>query len=72
MYFSAIFLALLTTLVSSNGIVSKKATTSNSTLQTVWHGNGEINYETAVEEQNVRQSHIYSAWVRSNTASTAE
>lgn len=71
-FFAAIFLALAATSVSSDDSVSKNVTTSDSTLQTWWHGNGEINYETAVEEQNVRQSHIYSAWVSSNAASSAE
>lgn len=38
-------------------------TASGTDLQTWWHDNGEINFDTAVQEGNVRQSHIYSTWV---------
>lgn len=72
MYFYASLLASSIAFVSCNFIVSKNVTASDSTLQTWWHNNGEINYQSPVQEQNVRQSHIYSAWVKSNTASTAE
>ncbi|KAJ3560710.1 hypothetical protein NPX13_g9209 [Xylaria arbuscula] len=36
-------------------------------LTTWWHETGEINYETPVQPGNVRQSHVYSAWVKSTT-----
>ncbi|KAJ4387298.1 hypothetical protein N0V93_007887 [Gnomoniopsis smithogilvyi] len=45
-------------------------TASGTDLQTWWHDNGEINFDTPVQEGNVRQSHIYSTWVGSNVAST--
>lgn len=41
-------------------------TTTGTDLQTWWHDNGEINYDSVVEDENVRQSHIYSTWVSSN------
>lgn len=71
-YSYASFLASSIAFVSSITIVSKNVTASDSSLQTWWHNNGEINYQSPVQEQNVRQSHIYSAWVKSNTASDAE
>lgn len=40
-------------------------------LMTWWHETGEINYETPVQHGNVRQSHVYSAWVKS-TADASE
>ncbi|KAI0813570.1 glycoside hydrolase [Xylaria sp. FL0064] len=40
-------------------------------LKTWWHNTGEINYETPVQKGNVRQSHVYSAWVKS-TADSSE
>ncbi|KAI1280249.1 glycoside hydrolase [Xylaria sp. FL0933] len=40
-------------------------------LKTWWHNTGEINYETPVQKGNVRQSHVYSAWVKS-TADPSE
>ncbi|KAI0487713.1 dextranase precursor [Xylaria cf. heliscus] len=40
-------------------------------LTTWWHNTGEINYETSVQHGNVRQSHLYSAWVKS-TADSSE
>ncbi|KAI1352047.1 dextranase precursor [Xylaria sp. FL0043] len=40
-------------------------------LETWWHNTGEINYETPVQKGNVRQSHVYSAWVKS-TADSSE
>lgn len=71
-YSSASLLASSLALASSNSIVSKNATVSDSRLQTWWHNNGEINYQSPVQEQNVRQSHVYSAWVKSDTASTTK
>lgn len=71
-YSCASLLASSLSLANSNSIVSKNATVSDSRLQTWWHNNGEINYQSPVQEQNVRQSHVYSAWVKSNTASTTE
>lgn len=40
-------------------------------LKTWWHNTGETNYETPVQHGNVRQSHVYSAWVKS-TADSSE
>ncbi|KAI0433187.1 hypothetical protein F5Y09DRAFT_299968 [Xylaria sp. FL1042] len=37
-------------------------TASLDSLTTWWHNTGEINYETPVQNENVRQSHVYSAW----------
>lgn len=67
-----ILLALAVTSVRSDVINSTNATTTDSILQTWWHNNGEVNYETPVQEGNVRQSHIYSASVGSDTASAVE
>ena len=41
-------------------------TIKSSKLQTWWHDTGEINTETAVKPQNVRQSHAYSVQVSSS------
>lgn len=71
-YCSANFLAFSIALAGSDPNVSKNVTSSDSRLQTWWHNNGEINYQSPVQEQNVRQSHIYSAWVKSDMSSTAE
>lgn len=71
-YSFANLLASSLAFVSSNSVASKNATVSDSRLQTWWHNNGEINYRSPVQEQNVRQSHVYSAWVKSDTASTTE
>ncbi|KAL1846101.1 hypothetical protein Daus18300_014351 [Diaporthe australafricana] len=65
-------LALAVTSVRSDVINSTNATTTDSILQTWWHNNGEVNYETPVQEGNVRQSHVYSASVGSDTASGVE
>lgn len=40
-------------------------TCTSSNLQTWWHNTGEINYQTPVQEDNVRQSHVYTTWVKS-------
>ncbi|KAI0449359.1 dextranase [Xylaria acuta] len=40
-------------------------------LKTWWHDTGEFNYQTPVKHGNVRQSHVYSAWVKS-TADSSE
>lgn len=40
-------------------------------LQTWWHANGEKNYDTVVQQGNVRQSHLYSSWVSSTSSSNA-
>lgn len=69
---SVFLLALVPTLVSSDATSAENATASDSRLRTWWHENGEINYETAVQEQNVRQSHVYSAWVTLNADSAEE
>ncbi|CAN8105588.1 unnamed protein product [Discula destructiva] len=43
-------------------------TAAGTDLQTWWHDNGEFNYATAVGDENVRQSHLYSSWVSSDTS----
>lgn len=70
-YYFASFLASSVACVSGNSAVSN-ATASDSRLRTWWHDNGEINYQSVVQEQNVRQSHLYSAWVKSNAEDAAE
>lgn len=62
--------ACLLTGTYADTIAADNATAALSNLQTWWHENGEINYETPVQESNVRQSHVYSAWVKS-TADTS-
>lgn len=60
--------ALLPLLASGTGASQTLNTTAAGTdLLTWWHDNGEINWETAVRDENVRQSHIYSTWVSSST-----
>jgi hypothetical protein len=49
---------------------AENTTALTDTLQTWWHDSGEINYETPVQDGNVRQSHLYSAWVKSSADST--
>lgn len=71
-YSFASLLASSVACISSGSIVSNNVTASDSRLKTWWHANGEINYQSVVQEQNVRQSHIYSAWVKSNAESAAE
>ncbi|KAL2278163.1 hypothetical protein FJTKL_14588 [Diaporthe vaccinii] len=70
-YYLASFLASSVACVSGDSVVSN-VTASDSRLRTWWHDNGEINYQSVVQEQNVRQSHVYSAWVSSNADSAAE
>jgi hypothetical protein len=69
---TVILLELMAASASANAIVPSNVTASDSRLQTWWHDNGEINYQTPVRQQNVRQSHIYSAWVKPDAESTAE
>lgn len=61
--FAALSLAI-TTAVSGTSATGN-VTTANDKLVTWWHDNGEINYQTPVKEGNVRQSHLYSTWVKS-------
>ncbi|KAI3395881.1 hypothetical protein diail_666 [Diaporthe ilicicola] len=69
---SFVLLALAATSVRGDAINFAKATITDSLLQTWWHNNSELNFETPVQEGNVRQSHIYSASVGLDTASTVE
>lgn len=71
-YCSASLLAFSIAFVGSDSIVSNNVTASDPGLLTWWHNNGEVNYQSPVQQQNVRQSHIYSAWVNSDISSTAE
>lgn len=64
-------LAYLLPSACADTIAADNATADISSLQTWWHENGEINYETPVQEGNVRQSHVYSAWVKSTADSSA-
>ncbi|KUI60894.1 Isopullulanase [Cytospora mali] len=66
----AVLSLALTTAVGGTA-ASENVTTSNSNLVTWWHDNGEINYQSPVQEGNVRQSHIYSTWVKSTSDSSA-
>ncbi|KAI1261668.1 dextranase precursor [Xylariaceae sp. FL1019] len=50
---------------SADVIAPGNGTANTSSLTTWWHETGEINYETPVQNGNVRQSHVYSAWVKS-------
>lgn len=59
----------LTTAVGATA-AADNATTANSDLVTWWHDNGEINYQSKVQQGNVRQSHVYSTWVKSAADST--
>lgn len=52
---------------ASTVTASANITATGLTLQTWWHDSGEVNYETPVQEGNVRQSHLYSTWVQSTT-----
>lgn len=52
-------------------VVAAENTTANSdVLQTWWHDSGEINFHTAVQVGNVRQSHLYTARVKSTSDSS--
>lgn len=44
-------------------------TAANANLHTWWHDNGEVNYQTPAQDGNVRQSHLYSASVKSTAES---
>ncbi|ROW05903.1 hypothetical protein VPNG_07996 [Cytospora leucostoma] len=59
-------LSLAVTTAVSGTSAAENFTTANDKLVTWWHDNGEINYQTAVQEGNVRQSHLYSTWVKSS------
>ncbi|KAH8158936.1 hypothetical protein CIB48_g9305 [Xylaria polymorpha] len=63
----ALFIAaspLASTVVAD--VIAPGNTTANiDSLTTWWHNTGEINYQTPVKHGNVRQSHVYSAWVKS-------
>jgi hypothetical protein len=62
--------AVLTLAVSAEATDTYAAanTTANSAyLRTWWHNTGEVNYQTPVKNANVRQSHIYSTWVKSTS-----
>ncbi|KAI0134661.1 dextranase precursor [Xylariales sp. AK1849] len=56
-------------LAGADTVAPENTTSSTSNLQTWWHDNGEINYETPVNEGNVRQSHAYSVWAKSTADS---
>lgn len=58
-------LTLLLSLFLSSAAASQilNTTAAGADLQTWWHDSGEINFETAVADENVRQSHLYSAWI---------
>ncbi|KAH8657655.1 glycoside hydrolase [Xylariales sp. PMI_506] len=56
--------------VNADTIAPDNTTAASDTLQTWWHDEGEINYQTVVEEGNVRQSHVYSIWAKSTSDST--
>ena len=68
----ALLIPLLTALPAQSLIGSKNNTTSinntadNNDLKTWWHDEGEINFKTAAQPGNVRQSHKYSIQVSSS------
>lgn len=64
--------AILTLLYTAHASQTLNTTATGTDLQTWWHDNGEVNFDTAVEEGNVRQSHLYSSWVSSLGASDDE
>ncbi|KAI9833151.1 MAG: hypothetical protein M1819_003773 [Sarea resinae] len=66
----SIKLALASLSLSLPLIAAVNNTVSNSNLQTWWHDSGEINYQTAVQPGNVRQSHMYSVQVSSSSDSS--
>ncbi|KAI1875454.1 hypothetical protein JX265_004512 [Neoarthrinium moseri] len=57
-------LCCISSSVNGNIIARDNTTASTENLQTWWHSTGEINYQTPVGENNVRQSHVYSTWVK--------
>lgn len=65
--FSFLLVPLLATVVAGDTVAAGGVTSSNEYLQTWWHDSGEVNYQTAVQDENVRQSHLYSAWVKSTS-----
>lgn len=78
-YFCAVSILLLTKKTVSgaptstsytNTSIMGNITASDSTLQTWWHDSGEVNYQTPVQQENVRQSHLYSASVKSTADSS--
>ncbi|KAK9782890.1 hypothetical protein SCAR479_01233 [Seiridium cardinale] len=56
--------------VGADSVAPDNTTVATEYLQTWWHNTGEINYQTVVLEDNVRQSHLYSVWARSTSDST--
>ncbi|ROW00408.1 hypothetical protein VMCG_07294 [Cytospora schulzeri] len=63
-------LSLALSTVVGRTAAADNVTTSNSNLVTWWHDNGETNYDSVVQEGNVRKSHLYSTWVKSTADST--
>ncbi|KAI0183122.1 Isopullulanase complexed with Isopanose [Xylaria flabelliformis] len=68
----ALFIAAspLTSIVVADVIAPGNQTANTGSLSTWWHNTGEINYQTPVQHGNVRQSHLYSAWVKSSADSS--
>lgn len=65
--------ALLATLLYSHAGHASQTLNTTATgpdLQTWWHANGEKNFDTVVQQDNVRQSHLYSSWVSSSSNSS--
>lgn len=62
-----------TTIPIDNGSYNSSGnnTASTSYLQTWWHNTGEINYKSAVQPGNVRQSHLYSVQVAAVSGANA-
>lgn len=59
----ALFTFVLALGPHSHALDILNTTAAGTDLQTWWHDSGEWNFETAVQDTNVRQSHVYSAWV---------
>ena len=66
----SVFLVFALLLLPPSGAVSVNRTVSNHVLQTWWHSTGEYNHQTAVRDGNVRQSHLYSVQVSSQSNTT--
>lgn len=74
LFTSASRAALLAILLHSHAIHASQTFNTTATgpdLQTWWHANGEKNFDTVVQQENVRQSHLYSSWVSSSPSSNA-
>ncbi|TGJ78978.1 hypothetical protein E0Z10_g9785 [Xylaria hypoxylon] len=61
--------SLWTSTIAADVTVPGNETADIDSLKTWWHNTGETNYKTPVQGGNVRQSHVYLAWVKSTAES---